>query len=157
MRIRAITLPLLAAALAAAGCGSSSSSSSTSTSTPAATGTAPAATDHTYAVSLRGANEVPKGSPTGSGTAKISLEGSKGQVCWTFTLVGVPHPSVSHIHSAAAGVSGPVFIPLGGVYKPTGCTSAPKAEIAAIVAAPAKYYVNVHNAKYPNGAIRAQL
>jgi uncharacterized membrane protein len=153
MRIRAITLPLLAAAFAAAGCGSSSSSSSTSTSTPAAA----TATDHTYTVSLRGTNEVPKGSPTGSGTAKLSLEGSKGQVCWTFTLAGVPHPSVSHIHSAAAGVSGPVFIPLGAAYKPTGCTSAPKAEIAAIIAAPAKYYVNVHNAKYPNGAIRAQL
>jgi len=56
-----------------------------------------------------------------------------------------------------AGKAGPIVVALGGHYKAKGCTSAPKKTIEAIESNPNAYYVNVHTAKYPNGAIRGQL
>jgi hypothetical protein len=157
MRTRTITVPLLLAAVAAAGCGSSSNSAKTTTAATTPT-TAALLPNTTYKVNLHGSSEVPKGAPGGAGTATITVDKNRNRVCWQFHLVGVLHPAVAHIHSGAAGVAGPIFIPLGAAFTPAGCQSnLPKAEIDAIVAAPAKYYVNVHNKQHPNGAVRAQL
>ena len=106
---------------------------------------------------LLGKNEVPKGSPTAHGIVNLTLNSSKGTVCWTFELAGVTKPAFAHIHNGRAGVSGPVFIPLGKTYQTKGCAAAPKKSIDAVESNPNGYYVNVHNAKYPNGAIRGQL
>ena len=38
-----------------------------------------------------------------------------------------------------------------------GCTTVDPGLVAAIVADPEAYYVNVHNAPFPNGALRGQL
>ncbi|HEU0316201.1 MAG TPA: CHRD domain-containing protein, partial [Solirubrobacteraceae bacterium] len=103
----------------------------------------------TYSLKMSGSVEVPKGAPKGGGTATISIRGAQKQLCWTFHLTGVTAPLVSHIHSGGAGVAGPVVIPLGGKYKASGCTSVAPALLTKIEAAPKKYYVNVHNAKYP--------
>ncbi|MGI8801501.1 MAG: CHRD domain-containing protein [Solirubrobacteraceae bacterium] len=160
MRIRAITVTLLVAAIGAAGCGSSSSSSSSATGSTGGTtsATGSAAPTRVYNVKLGGAKEVPNTSAVGGGTAKITVSGAKNQVCWQFHLTGISHPAASHIHAGAAGVSGPVLIPLGGTFTTTGCASnVPQPEILMIEKAPAKFYVNVHNQKFPNGAARAQL
>ena len=66
-------------------------------------------------------------------------------------------PLSAHIHKGRAGTSGPVFIPLGKTYKTKGCASAAKKLIDAVESNPNAYYVNVHNAKYPNGIVRGQL
>jgi hypothetical protein len=60
-------------------------------------------------------------------------------------------------HRAPAGKAGAIVVPLGGAFKLKGCTSAGKKLIEAIESRPGGYYVNVHTAKYPNGAIRGQL
>ncbi len=105
---------------------------------------------------LVGKNEVPKGSPTGKGSATVTLSGKK--VCWAYSGVsGIDKPLVSHIHKGKAGTAGPVLVPLGGAYKASGCTTAPAAVVKAIAANPVGYYVNIHTAKYPAGAIRGQL
>ena len=107
---------------------------------------------------LLGKNEVPKGSPTGSGIVTLHLSTAKGTVCWTFAKVkGIGTPQVAHIHKGKARTSGPIFVPLGGRYKAKGCTKAPKSSIGAVEEHPNSYYVNVHTKKYPNGAIRGQL
>ncbi|TML68428.1 MAG: CHRD domain-containing protein [Actinobacteria bacterium] len=107
---------------------------------------------------LLGKNEVPKGSPTGSGLVVVHLNAAKGTVCWTFAkVVKIGKPMVAHIHKAKVGVSGPVVVPLGGAYKAKGCTKASKKLVGAIEEHPAGYYVNIHTAKYPAGAIRGQL
>ena len=54
-------------------------------------------------------------------------------------------------------VSGNVLVPLGAGFKRQGCTTAPKATVKAILKNPGRYYVNVHNAKHPAGAMRGQL
>jgi hypothetical protein len=106
---------------------------------------------------LSGKHEVPSGSPVGHGIVNLNLKAASGQVCWKFEIVGLPRPASAHIHRAPAGKAGPIVIALGGTYKAKGCTSAPKKTIEAIESNPNAYYVNVHTAKYPDGAIRGQL
>ena len=116
------------------------------------------AANKTFTVKMTGAQETPKGSPKGKGTATITLNQAKGQVCFKLTWTGIGTPNASHIHSGKKGVSGPVVIPLfGGTAKHNGCVKASKSLIGKIAKNPARYYVNVHTAKYPGGAIRAQL
>jgi hypothetical protein len=109
----------------------------------------------TLTTKLAGKNEVPKGAPAGKGTATITISG--GKVCWKFTFSGIDKPTASHIHKAAAGAAGPVLVPLGAAFKAAGCTTAPASVIKGIVAHPSRYYVNIHTAKFPGGAIRGQL
>ena len=108
------------------------------------------------AATLSGGVEVPKGAPTGKGTATVTISGSK--VCWKFTYSGIDKPLASHIHKGGVGKAGPVVVPLGGTFQATGCTTAPSAAIAnAIGANPGAFYVNIHTKKYGAGAIRGQL
>jgi len=50
-----------------------------------------------------------------------------------------------------------VVVPLGAAYRAKGCTTTSAANARAIAARPGSFYVNVHNARYPNGAVRGQL
>ena len=107
---------------------------------------------------LLGKNEVPKASTAGSGFAVVHLDATKGTVCWTFAKVAkIGTPTAAHIHKGKAGTAGPVVVPFGASYKAKGCTKAPAKVISAIEEHPGTYYVNVHTAKYPAGAIRGAL
>jgi hypothetical protein len=119
---------------------------------------ASAAMSPVVSAKLTGGAESPKGPASGSGLAVINLNAAKSSVCWQFkNIKGVSGPNAAHIHKGAKGVSGPVFIPLGAAYKAKGCTKASQASITAVETKPGAYYVNIHNAKYRNGAIRGQL
>jgi hypothetical protein len=114
--------------------------------------------DKVINVRLDGKQEVPKGAPKGSGAGKITLKPSKGQVCFSLTWKGIGTPNAAHIHKGAKGVAGPVVVPLFATPpKHSGCVSATKSVVSAIAKSPASYYVNIHTAKYPAGALRGQL
>jgi hypothetical protein len=107
---------------------------------------------------LKGSNETPKGDPDGTGLVILHLSTTKGTACWEFKGVSkIGKPTASHIHKGRKGVAGPVVIPLGTTYKAKGCQKASKPLIEAIETNPNRYYVNVHNKRYPAGAIRGQL
>lgn len=116
------------------------------------------AANKTYTVTMTGKAETPKGAPNGKGTAKITVEPGAGKLCFKLTWSGIGTPTASHIHQGKKGVAGPVVIPIfGGAPKHSGCVPAAKSLLNKIEKNPAGYYVNVHTAKYPGGAIRAQL
>jgi hypothetical protein len=121
--------------------------------------TASAAMSPVVSAKMTGKSEAPmKGEEEGSGFAVIHLNAAKGTVCWAFKNVkGVVKPNAAHIHKAPKGKAGPVVVPFGATYKAKGCTKATKAIITAIESKPGAYYVNIHNAEYPGGAIRGQL
>ncbi len=109
---------------------------------------------------LTGAAEAPgPGDPDGSGTVSLTFNPGTGDVCYDFSVAGVAPLTAAHIHVAPAGSPGPVVIPLpptnatGG----SGCVTADRDLIVAIVRNPAAYYFNVHNAEFPPGALRGQL
>lgn len=121
----------------------------------AVTGAAAAMQKGSLHATLTGKAETPKGDPDGSGTAEIKITGSK--VCWEIHVAKVGTITAAHIHKGKPGVAGPVVVPFGAAFKSKGCTTAPSGAAAAILKNPSAYYVNVHNAKYPGGALRGQL
>ena len=109
---------------------------------------------------LTGAAEVPgPGDTNGSGTVQVTLDSDKNEVCYDLAVAKLDDATAAHIHEGAAGKDGPVKVPFdapkGGSAK--GCKTADAAVVKDIMANPANYYVNVHNAAYKNGAIRGQL
>jgi hypothetical protein len=109
---------------------------------------------------LTGAAEVPgPGDPDGRGTATITLNPGKAQVCWRLEVRDIDPATAAHIHIGLAGIAGAVVL---GLSAPTdgdsdGCETVDRSLVDAIRKSPASYYVNVHNATYPAGALRGQL
>jgi hypothetical protein len=119
---------------------------------------------------LSGANEVDNngnpgvGDPDGTGTAQLTLTIDPPEVCATLTVQNIELPAAAaHIHQGAAGVNGPIVVNLpvpGADGTAEGCVTEAGATselLAAIAANPSGYYVNVHNAPFPAGAVRGQL
>ena len=110
---------------------------------------------------LTGAAEVPgPGDPDGAGSAKITLNQGKGEVCFELKVSNIAAANAAHIHSGASDVAGPVVVtltppPTEGSSK--GCVTASADLIKEIRQNPANYYINVHNADFPDGAVRGQL
>jgi CHRD domain len=113
----------------------------------------------TYTVHLTGKQEVPKASPKGKGTFKYQLVTKSGLLCYSLTWSGIGTPTAAHVHKGPRGVEGAVFIVLSGTapVAHSGCVTATKSQLNAIKKNRKGYYVNVHTAKYPGGAIRGQL
>lgn len=109
---------------------------------------------------LTGAAEAPSpGDTDGSGTAKITVDEGKSEVCWEITVQNIEPATASHIHRARAGVAGPVIITLSPPTSgsSSGCTGVNKELAAELLNTPAEFYVNVHNEDFPGGAVRGQL
>ncbi|CAN5353639.1 hypothetical protein BH20ACT5_BH20ACT5_12150 [soil metagenome] len=76
---------------------------------------------------------------------------------------GIDPPTGAHIHETPPGVAGPIvvdvtsFIGTGRPGEIRGCTTTTAQLAQDIADNPADYYVNVHNALFPAGAIRGQL
>lgn len=121
----------------------------------ATSATAAAQKTNSLHATLTGKAETPKGDPDGRGTAEIKITGRR--VCWEIKVSRVQTIVAAHIHRGGPGVAGPVVVPFGKVFKAKGCTTTTAAIAAAIEKRPSAYYVNVHNAKYPGGALRGQL
>lgn len=111
------------------------------------------------AIPLSGGQETAAGDVDGHGFFTYSIEGTT--FCWTLSWQDIAAPSAAHVHVGPRGVAGPIVISLDvdGVPGPdeSGCTTITAELAAAISADPRDYYVNVHNAEFPPGAIRGQL
>jgi hypothetical protein len=115
-------------------------------------------TKETFNLAMNGRIEVPMGSPGGTGTVSLTLDATKGRVCFHFVVHGIGQPTAAHIHVGRAHTAGNVVVPLYGGSGPLrGCVSASRTTIKQIIHRPNNYYVNIHTSRYPNGALRAQL
>jgi hypothetical protein len=110
---------------------------------------------------LSGSNEVPAADPDGSGVATLQLNPGQRTICYQLQVSGIALPAAAaHIHRAGVGVNGPVVVPLTAPDADgtsSGCAEADRDLVRAIVMDPQDYYVNVHNAEFPGGAVRGQL
>jgi hypothetical protein len=134
--------------------------------TIALTGSA-AAHDDDFRAEMNGANEVPgPGDPDGTAKGKIEIDIAASEVCFDFDWENIAAPTAGHIHRAPVGVAGDIVVGLlDGISPDTleadddieGCVTADPGLLGDIVANPDQYYVNLHNARFPTGAVRGQL
>ena len=119
------------------------------------------------AATLDGANEVPgPGDPDGHGRAFVRLAGDS--ACFALEWSGITAPTAAHIHEGGPGVAGPVVVLF---FQPgtnaaslpdtlsavAGCVDVDPALAGRIARHPGDFYVNIHTADFPAGAIRGQL
>ncbi len=112
--------------------------------------------------SLTGEKEVPDpGDPNGRGEADVKV--FREEVCYELTFKGIAPATAAHIHEGRKGVAGPIVVPL--FERPNNpverhisrCVDISRSLSEALREHPGRYYVNVHNRPYPDGAIRGQL
>ncbi|MDQ3915847.1 MAG: CHRD domain-containing protein [Actinomycetota bacterium] len=122
-------------------------------------GTTAAGAGTTLSTALVGAEERPgPGDPDGNGFITLTLNQGRGEICFEVTLSGIDTATAGHIHKAPAGEPGPIFVTLFGSEGPGAkCVTATKAQVKEIRRDPTQFYVNIHTATFPNGAVRGQL
>ncbi|MCQ4045313.1 CHRD domain-containing protein [Streptantibioticus rubrisoli] len=121
-----------------------------------------------YVASLVGANEVQKpggpkvGDPHGRALEFLRIEGDKVQFAIKWSGIGAP--TMAHIHAGARGVNGEVKVAFfeqalpGSLHAVTGSVTVKDAKLLKEISAnPGDFYVNVHTAQFPGGAVRGQL
>ena len=112
---------------------------------------------------LSGKEEVPgPGVDPGIGAITFDVAGTRG--CYDLKVTMGEKPLKAHIHQGAKGVSGPVVVDLKPTFEPgesaftaASCVDLTPELAGQLVADPAGYYVNVHSAAHPEGAMRGQL
>lgn len=110
---------------------------------------------------VSGAEEVPPTDHPAAGLANVYPTADSASVCYDYFGSPIEDFTAAHIHEAAAGADGPPVIPLN--YVPggdgfIGCSfGVDPAVLADVLANPADYYVNIHTAALPDGAVRGQL
>jgi hypothetical protein len=112
-------------------------------------------------VTMTGIQEVPgPGDPDGSGTVEIRVEPGAGQVCWNLYARGIEPATAAHIHRGAAGIAGPPVLTLttpDAAGRSQGCAIVGPGLARELSLRAHDFYVNVHSAPHPAGAIRGQL
>lgn len=115
----------------------------------------------TLMIALSGAAEGPGlGDPDGSGMAELLVDSVRGRLCYVLTVESIAPAQLAHIHRSPKGeAGGPIVVQLEA---PTDgqserCVAIAPAVAEALLTSPSDYYVNVHNAEHPAGAVRGQL
>jgi hypothetical protein len=109
---------------------------------------------------LSGAEEVPgPGDPDGGGSAEVTIVDRTDNLCYEVAVRNIAPATAAHIHRGAPGVAGPPVVTLDAPTdgESNACLSVASELIDEIEANPGNFYINVHNAQFPNGAVRGQL
>ena len=109
----------------------------------------------TLSASLSGAAETAGGDTDGKGAFKVEIDAETGDFCYSLSASDIGQPMAAHVHSGAAGTDGPPVVNLEMTSDE--CIAVEPSVLKPIVENPAGYYVNVHTAAFPKGAVRGQL
>jgi hypothetical protein len=123
-----------------------------------------------FFVTLHGSQEVPAADPDGRATALLDIDVESGKICWDERFARIGTPTMSHIHKEVRGKNGPIVVFFYGDAthplpdqdllergRAKGCNVEAPALAADIAQNPANYYVNIHNVRFPAGAVRGQI
>lgn len=109
-----------------------------------------------WSAQLSGAAEVPgPGDPDGLGFGVVTLSGTT--LRYTVFVQNIGAPTQAHIHIGGPGAAGDAVVPLDVNLLTNGTATITEELAKQIGANPSGYYINVHDAEFPNGAIRGQL
>lgn len=122
--------------------------------------------DRAFFAAMSGAKEVDasgergNGDRNGRGSFSATLDGR--QLCYGIQVKNIDDPAAAHIHRGGRRVAGPVVQELvhptsGDPGSSTACVRLTRSLARELASNPGRFYVNVHNAAFPNGAVRGQL
>ena len=100
------------------------------------------------------------GDRNGGGAFSAILDGR--ELCYGIQVKNIVDPNAAHIHRGRPNQNGPIVHPLeppesGDPGASADCTTLEAGLARSIRRNPARFYVNVHNEDFPNGAVRGQL
>lgn len=100
------------------------------------------------------------GDRNGGGSFSALFDGN--QLCYGMAVKNIENPVAAHIHRGSRRAAGPVVVPLdqpttGDPGSSSDCVEVGRRLARAIRRNPGDFYVNVHTADFPNGAVRGQL
>lgn len=104
---------------------------------------------------LNGANETAGGDPDGTGRFTVEIDPDAGDFCYTLKADKIDKPTMAHVHAGAAGADGGPVITID--VADDLCIAVEPDTLKPILENPAGFYVNVHTAAFPKGAVRGQL
>ena len=110
--------------------------------------------------SMFGHNETGEGAgDEASGDFSAELDLANGRMCYMLEVEGLDEVTAAHLHEGAKGKDGPPVVTLAllGDDGEDVCVDVDKELLKKISRRQANYYVNVHTAAFPSGAIRGQL
>jgi hypothetical protein len=113
------------------------------------------------AVPLNNGQETTLAKYGGSGSFEWWVDG--GELCYNLSVRNLTSaPFAAHIHGVAgrtdaAGIVVPLVQPSAATGTSSDCATVEAGLLAAIVANPRDYYVNVHTTAFPGGEVRGQL
>jgi CHRD domain len=109
----------------------------------------------TLTADLTGANETAGGDTDGTGSFSATVDADEGDLCYALKADKIAPATMAHIHSGAAGANGPPVVTIA--MTDDNCMAVEPDVLKAMTANPGNYYVNIHNAEFPAGAVRGQL
>jgi hypothetical protein len=109
----------------------------------------------TLTATLSGAAETGGGDADGAGAFSVEIDAESGDFCYSLSATGTDAPTMAHVHSGAAGSDGPPVVTIEVASDI--CMAVEPAVLKPIVDNPAGFYINVHTAAFPKGAVRGQL
>ncbi|RXG90947.1 MULTISPECIES: CHRD domain-containing protein [Bradyrhizobium] len=107
---------------------------------------------------LKGGNEVPPNSSSGSGKAEASYDTVTKVLTYTVTYAGLTGPAMgAHFHGPGeAGKNAGIVLPFKTVQSPIqGSATLTDAQAADLLTG--KWYANIHTAANPGGELRGQM
>jgi CHRD domain len=115
---------------------------------------------------LNGPNEIGEdgergaGDRNGGGSFSAVIKGR--ELCYGLAVRDIEDPTMAHIHRGGQNTNGPILVPLtppetGDPGASSACTELSRSLVRQIRRNPGRFYVNVHNADFPDGAVRGQL
>jgi hypothetical protein len=119
-------------------------------------------TGRKIAATLTGGAEVPgPGDDNGAGLFEARVNPGTGRICYTLAASSIDPATAAHIHKGGPSEAGDVVLTLetpdADDDDSEECQDIDRGLAQALIQNTGDYYVNVHNAPFPNGAIRGQL
>lgn len=113
---------------------------------------------------LVGVNQVDRqgrlgaGDPDGSGNASITLQNGN-RLCYSLTVTGIARATAARIHEGAARSNGRAVLTLKAPTRGASsqCVKVGRGLWDGLAEDPGRFYVNVSNDEYRNGAVRGQV
>jgi hypothetical protein len=107
---------------------------------------------------LKGSNEVPPNTSSGSGKAEATYDTEAKTLTYAVTYAGLTGPAMgAHFHSPVeAGKNAGIVLPFKTVQSPIqGSATLTDAQAADLLAG--RWYANIHTAANPGGELRGQM